>query len=415
MRNRNLTSIANILMGLPLVDGNAANMKFSPCILSCEGFEIFLFLLTFKGIFDIIKVNGNEYCDNKKMETKIFDLKQKEEAERGLRCAAETIRGGGLVVFPTETVYGLGANALDANAAKKIFLAKGRPSDNPLIVHVNNREMIDRVAETISADAEKVMNFFMPGPITLILPKSEHIPMDVTAGLDSVAVRMPRLDVARELIRLSGVPIAAPSANLSGKPSPTEPSHVLEDMKGRADVILLGDACEIGVESTVLDIHEKPYKILRPGAVTYEDLGQIIDLEKTTIISLEGKAPRSPGMKYRHYKPNAAVIALRGSDSDVLRCINSLAQKDSCKTAALVFEPFMTYMQTDKVFSLGRKEVPTDAAKVLFSAFRSCDTLGIGKIYVMTTTHSGIGDAFLNRLYKAADQIIDATSEGCKS
>lgn len=339
------------------------------------------------------------------MKTRIYDMTDENSYRIGIADAAKTIRSGGLVVFPTETVYGLGANALDAEAVSRIFLAKGRPSDNPLIIHVTDMEMADVVSDSDVQQAEQMMKAFMPGPITVILKKKQTVPDAVTAGLNTVAVRMPEQRVARDLIAASGVPIAAPSANLSGKPSPTAPEDVLEDMDGKADVILLDGECRYGVESTVVDCTVFPARILRPGAITQEELSMTFVLDES-LNRNESERPKAPGMKYRHYKPNASVTAVCGSDGSVVDYINERVAQDPEGSAVLAFEELKNRIVCAQVFSLGCRDIPMQSTHVLFAQFRECDRRGIRHIYTMCPKEEGIGRAFMNRLQKAADEVI---------
>lgn len=342
------------------------------------------------------------------MKTQVYDLLNAATYEEAIKISGETINNGGLVVFPTETVYGIGANALDEKAVAKIFAAKGRPADNPLIVHIADPAQIELLARDIPQDAQKVISNFMPGPVTVILKKKPCIPGNVTAGLDTVAVRIPASDYARDFLVSCGVPVAAPSANISGKPSPTEPKHVIDDMMGKVDVILTAGNCEIGIESTVIDFTSGQAKILRPGGLSAEKLSEIILLETPSSVNNKNEnTPKSPGMKYRHYKPTGRVVALGGGDQDVASYINKQYKSNNICTAALVFEDIADKIECEHVFSLGNREEPAQGAKVLFSHLRKCDDVGAEVIYVMCTSNSGLGDAFLNRLYKASDQIID--------
>ncbi len=308
-----------------------------------------------------------------------------------LENAAAILQGGGICAFPTETVYGLGANAFDEKAVKKIFEAKGRPQDNPLIVHVSDRSQLDNIC-TVTPLAEMLMDRFWGGPLTLILPKKEAVPYSVTAGLETVAVRLPSHPVANALIRLSGLPIAAPSANLSGKPSPTRAAHVIADLEGRADCIIDGGDCLWGVESTVLDLTVSPPAVLRPGAVTKEELSEVIG---DVIYGTGVGAPKSPGMKYTHYAPNAPVYIAEGEDA--LARIYSAAENFQ--------KPGVLYYQTERpkfsssVFA-GKNE--KEYAANLFFTLREFDKMGVDVIFAMPPKEGGMGDAVRNRLFKSA-------------
>ena len=244
--------------------------------------------------------------------------------DEALTKAADFIKNGGLVAFPTETVYGLGGDGLNSEAASKIYKAKGRPSDNPLILHINDQKMLHKIVNDVNSMAKKIMTAFCPGPITLILPKSDIVPSSVTGGLDTVAVRMPDNDIARELIRLSNTPIAAPSANISGRPSPTTAQAVYNDLHDRIDMILDGGACHFGVESTIVDCTEDVPIILRPGAITKEMLEELFPVVKIDrAIVGDNVVPKAPGMKYKHYAPKANMILFEGSSAKMVEAIAS--------------------------------------------------------------------------------------------
>ncbi len=305
--------------------------------------------------------------------------------------AAAILQSGGICAFPTETVYGLGANAFDEAAVAKIFEAKGRPQDNPLIVHVADRVQLSDICH-ISPLAEHLMDRFWGGPLTLILPKTDKVPLSVTAGLDTVAVRMPSHPIANALIRLSGLPIAAPSANLSGKPSPTRACHVTMDMEGRADCIIDGGDCLWGVESTVLDLTVTPPAILRPGAVTKEELAEEIG---EVIYGTSADAPKSPGMKYTHYAPKAPVYIAEGPDA-IARIYSA---------AAPYKRPGVLYYETeapDLPVVLSAGNTPAEYAALLFFSLREFDAQGADVIFAIPPRAGGMGDAVRNRLFKAA-------------
>ena len=269
------------------------------------------------------------------MDTKLFHTDDNEIADAG-----EILRNGGLVAFPTETVYGLGASAFDSDAAKKIYAAKGRPSDNPLIVHICDKWQIKDIAEEIPESAKKVLVNFMPGPVTIILKKKSVVPNDVTAGLNTVAIRFPLHETAQKLIKAAGVPIAAPSANLSGKPSPTKAKHVVKDMTGRIDAIIDGGECNVGVESTIVDFTGEKPVILRPGGVTYDDLkgiGLDVEIDKNILHSIAAdEVPKCPGMKYKHYAPNAEVTVVEGEKDAVQSKIKELLEQTEGKVTGVL-------------------------------------------------------------------------------
>ncbi|MBR1762846.1 MAG: threonylcarbamoyl-AMP synthase [Eubacterium sp.] len=327
------------------------------------------------------------------METKILST-----SKQDIEIAGEILRNGGLVAFPTETVYGLGANALDDDAVKSIYLAKGRPSDNPLIVHIAKKEDIAPLVEEITPKAKMLIDAFFPAPLTVILKKSKLIGNTVSGGLDTVAVRMPKNEVARAVIEAAGVPIAAPSANTSGLPSPTKASHVISDMNGKINAILDGGDCEFGVESTVITLAEDTPVILRPGAITKEMIEEVIgkvELSRAVLsdIGKNEKAP-SPGMKYKHYSPKAKIIIVDADKEEYEAFVNS--KKDAF---ALCFDgddikiPKLTF---------GKEDDDLSQAKLLFDKLRELDTLGAKKVYARIPNKNGVGIAVFNRLIRAA-------------
>lgn len=328
------------------------------------------------------------------METKLLTT-----AESDLKIAADILKRGGNVIIPTETVYGLGADALNPQAVKNIFKAKGRPSDNPLIVHISCIDELSGIAETIPQNAKKLMDKFWPGPLTIILKKCKNVPYETTGGLDTVAVRMPDCETARRVIAMSGVPIAAPSANLSGKPSPTTFRHCAEDMQGRVDGIIDGGDCKIGVESTVIDLSGDKPILLRPGGVTLEQLCEVIgDVEVVTSVK-EGEAPKSPGLKYKHYSPKADVIIISGSAEQAVEYVKDEAKKS--KVGVLVFDEFPGFGSVETI-SLGSINKPELASHRLFTALRDMDDRGVEKIFAPEIASKGVWRAVQNRLYRAA-------------
>ena len=355
------------------------------------------------------------------MNTRIFDISDPRTAEEAFRVAAETVRNGGLAAFPTETVYGLGANALDPEAAKKIYAAKGRPSDNPLIVHVAEpSEIFNYAFEDEHGIARKLCRAFMPGPLTIVLKKKPSIPREVTGGLDTVALRCPSDPAAHAFIAACGVPIAAPSANLSGKPSPTKASHVVNDLYGRVDVILCGSDSQIGLESTIVLVSDEGVKLLRPGFITVSQLeknvGPVeIDRAVTSKLS-EGERPLAPGMKYRHYAPQAPVTLVKGADDDVRRFFADRLKNGSaviCFDEDLDFLPGYTG-NADKtvVVSIGPKNDHITQAKRLFDALRTLDRPDIKSIFSRFPDSEGVGLAVFNRLIKACGFRVKETGEG---
>lgn len=320
------------------------------------------------------------------------------DGKESLRPAAEIIKRGGIVAFPTETVYGLGGNALDPDAASKIYRAKGRPSDNPLIVHLDNYETAGRFAHTTKLFFD-IADAFMPGPITVVMKKRNTIPNSVTGGLDTVGIRVPSNNIARELIELAGVPIAAPSANISGKPSPTSFQHVYHDLDGKVDAIIDGGSCDYGVESTIIKLDKSDIKLLRPGAVTLEMLSLFgnIYVDPAVTEKFDG-TPLAPGMKYRHYAPSRPLTVLDGDDETVY---SFLSQRPDA--AVICFDEDVKHINAKKVVSCGPKADTLTQAKRLFECLRQMDdSEGFDVIYARMPSKVGIGLAVFNRLIKAA-------------
>ncbi len=326
----------------------------------------------------------------------------KDHDQKNIQKAADIIKHGGLVVFPTETVYGLGANALDKNAVTNIYKAKGRPMDNPLIVHLAKPEDAEKYAYTNDL-FYKLAKIFMPGPLTVILPKKEIIPYEVTCGLDTVALRVPSNDIAHELIEKSGCPIAAPSANLSGKPSPTSFDHVIKDMSGRADAIIDGGKCTIGLESTVIILNGSKTELLRPGKITYEELKQIIphiSINNAVKNKCVDNKPASPGMKYRHYAPQSPVFLIAGTDENVIDFLKNKQQNEKC--GILCFEEDLNFLLPENVLSFGKHDDQNTQARELFDRLRQFDDMNVEKIYSRLPSEYGVGLAVYNRLIRAA-------------
>lgn len=334
--------------------------------------------------------------------------------ENQLDIAAQVLRSGGLVAFPTETVYGLGANALDSQAVEGIYKAKGRPADNPLIVHIADFNDIDTLAGSIPKVVPLLMDTFWPGPLTLVMPKSERIPSIITAGLDTVGIRMPSHPIALALIRKAGIPIAAPSANSSGRPSPTLAKHVMEDLAGKVDIIIDGGSTRVGVESTVLDTTADPPVILRPGGVTWEQLQRLlgkIDTDPALYIKdCENIRPRSPGLKYRHYAPKAALLLLQGTSEQVAAEISRRAKlynREGSSVGLLITEETASLYEPSlyrfcKILSMGSRKNPETLAASLFKCLREFDEKGIDFILAESPDSGGIGQAVMNRLLKAS-------------
>ncbi len=330
------------------------------------------------------------------METKIL-----EPTKENIELAAKVLADGGLVAFPTETVYGLGANALDPVAVKKVYEAKGRPSDNPMIVHIARASDIGQLTPMLSADIVNVIDNFWPGPLTIIVKRKEGVPNETTGGLDTVGVRLPDSEVARALIEASGVPVAGPSANLSGKPSPTRAQDVIDDLNGKVDIILKGDDCRVGIESTVLDMSAEKPMILRPGIITAEQveaaIGKEVGYDPTLNVDprdMEERGdefkPKSPGMKYKHYAPKAEMLIVEGEREAVKKEINRLRglnEKLGNKVGILFFE------EQDFI----------EAAHSFFAELRDMDKQGVDIILAGALSDvNGVGFAVMNRMLKSA-------------
>lgn len=334
-----------------------------------------------------------------------------------IRIAANIIRKGGLVAFPTETVYGLGADALNPKAVLGLFEAKKRPLDNPPIIHVDNFSQIKKLSKMIPNRAKLLMDEFWPGPLTLIFQRSENVPIASTAGLDTVAIRMPKHNVALALIKISKCPIAAPSANLSGKPSPTLAKHVFNDLDGRIDAILDGGSTRIGVESTVVNFTSYPPEVLRPGGISIEELQRIINDIKIHPLVLADKKMAvdkilSPGMKHKHYAPKAGVVLVEGSVSSVVKKITELAnyhKLKELKVGILATQETIDFYNADVVMSLGSRFNLGVIAKNLFSLLREFDDENVDVIIAEGIPNEGLGLAVMNRLRKAAGYNIVKT------
>lgn len=344
------------------------------------------------------------------MNTKVIAITDKNHVkDEELLEAAQILRDGGLVAFPTETVYGLGANALNEEAAKKIYAAKGRPSDNPLIAHISSMEELPALVSEIPDAGRLLAEKFWPGPLTMIFPKSELVPYGTTGGLETVAVRMPSDPVANRLISLAGVPVAAPSANTSGRPSPTKAEHVIEDMNGKIEMIIDGGEVGIGVESTIIDVSGSVPTLLRPGAVTMEMLRDTLgDVEIDPAILGPMKAdvkPKAPGMKYRHYAPKAEMILVEGSPEKVAEYINQGVEKalEGGKTAGIICtEESRERYRSGILQVIGSREHEETVAHNLFAVLREFDELNVDCIFSESFSENQLGQAIMNRLCKAA-------------
>lgn len=342
------------------------------------------------------------------METKVEYLDSQKPDAKVIEAAGKTIREGGLVAFPTETVYGLGANALDEEAVKKIFIAKGRPQDNPLIVHVADTN-IDDLVEEVPEIARKMMNKFWPGPLTLIMKKSCKIPYVTSAGLDSIGIRMPSNPVANMLIKASKVPIAAPSANISGKPSPTTIERCIDDLMGKIEYIIGGEECEVGVESTILDCTVDPPCILRPGGITIEMLREVcpsVYMDPAIMQKPKGDfKPKAPGMKYRHYAPKAPLKVINGNLEKTIAKINEIVQNymdDGKKVGIMTTDENIDKYPNGIVKSLGTRKDLKSVAQNLFKILREFDDEDVDIILSEAFEENNIGIAIMNRLKKAA-------------
>ena len=346
------------------------------------------------------------------METILRILKGTEEDTPIYEEAASVIRQGGLVAFPTETVYGLGGNGLDPEASAKIYEAKGRPSDNPLILHVADFSQIPPLVRGIPETARRLTEAFWPGPLTVILEKSDIVPKETTGGLSTVALRMPDHPVAQAFLRAAGCPVAAPSANLSGRPSPTNASDVLEDLNGRIPLILDGGESRIGLESTIVDLTGAVPMLLRPGFYGLPQLRSVLGtvaVDPAVFGSLSEKEhPRAPGMKYRHYAPKVPLTIVEGEDEERAARIRALAEtgrKEGRKTAVLAArETLPLYSSADDLLliPLGSREHPEEIARHLFAVLRSLDRLDLDCVYSETFEDGPLGAAVMNRLRKAA-------------
>ena len=341
------------------------------------------------------------------METEIVVVSDPARQESDLRRAADVLRRGGLVVFPTETVYGLGGDATDADASEKIYAAKGRPSDNPLIIHIAEPADAEKYAVT-NPTYYRLAKAFMPGPLTVILPRREIIPLATTGGLETVAVRCPSHPVAHRLIALCGFPIAAPSANLSGKPSPTCAADVAHDMNGRVDMILDGGESEIGLESTIVKIDGDSLTLLRPGGITYDALCMVCDrvtvADAVTHQLAANERPLSPGMKYRHYAPDAPVVLLHGDEDRILAFLR--AEQAARKCAILCYDEECAALAPEGLIPVGARDDLATQAHRLFTALRQADRSGAEIIYAHLPPQDGLGLALYNRMIRAAAHTV---------
>lgn len=353
------------------------------------------------------------------MNTQIIEIDSQNIDLQKMEEAGKLIAGGQLVAFPTETVYGLGGDALDPEASRKIYAAKGRPSDNPLIVHIAEFEDMYRVGKNIPEKAKKLSDAFWPGPLTMIVEKSDAVPDATTGGMNTVAVRMPNHPVALELIRKSGCLIAAPSANTSGRPSPTEASHVAEDLDGKIAMIIDGGQVGIGIESTIIDLTEEIPMVLRPGYITpkmlSEVLGEEVIIDPGIIAADDTRKPKAPGMKYKHYAPKADMIIVDGPQEQVIAKINSLAKNKKAagdKVAVIATDETRDSYDADVILCMGSKLDEDAIARHLYKILRECDELSVNAIYSESFATPRIGQAIMNRMLKAAGhQVIHTVDE----
>ena len=348
------------------------------------------------------------------METIISEISGNNEKDEVIYSkAAEILKNGGLVAFPTETVYGLGANALDCDASKKVYSAKGRPSDNPLIVHIADLAALQVLSIDVNENALKLAKAFWPGPLTMILKKTAIVPDEITGGLNTVAIRMPSHPTARHLIEKSGIYIAAPSANTSGRPSPTKAAHVIDDLKGKIDMIIEDDTVDIGIESTIVDLSEAVPTILRPGYITKEMLEQVLEHVEIDRAIIEGAptsaVPKAPGMKYKHYAPKADLTIVEGDESRVIARINSIARgkiAEGFKIGIMATDESLSRYQYGEIRSVGTRSDEATVAKHLYEVLREFDELGVDYIYSEGFSMENVGQAVMNRLIKAAGHSI---------
>ncbi len=343
------------------------------------------------------------------MKTALFQITDPVLQYGDINAAAAILRDGGLLGIPTETVYGLGANGLDPAAVRRIFAAKGRPQDNPLILHVPEVSWLERYCHHVPDTAYTLAEKFWPGPLTMILPRREIVPDEVTCGLDTVGMRCPSHPVTLAIIRVAGVPVAAPSGNLSGRPSPTCAAHMLEDMDGRIDAIVDGGACGVGVESTIIDLTASVPRLLRSGGLPLEALREVlgeVEVDKAVIAPLAaGEKPKAPGMKYRHYAPKAPVTVVAGESRRAARYIR---EKMGEHTGVICFDEYISLFSGGVVEPIGSFQDKAEQARRVFDALRAFDGTDVTEIFAQCPGDAGLGLAVANRLKKAAGfQIVD--------
>ena len=337
---------------------------------------------------------------------KILDLKNKKKYNK-LKEPANVIQNGGLVLFPTETVYGIGTNGLNEEAVKKIFIAKGRKQDNPLILHISNLKMLTQIATNINEIEKKLMDAFWPGPLTLILERTNLVPNVVTGGLDTVGIRMPSGKIAKELIEYSGVPIAAPSANISGKPSGTNLEDIFEELKDKVDYIIDGGNCEVGLESTVIRVIDNIPHILRPGKITPEQIKKVVGnviIDNHILHQLDDSSkPLSPGMKYRHYAPNSKCVLVYSDDNTkMIDKINELANNYK-NVLVICCDENMNFYNCKETICIGNRNNLDEISKNIFSALRRVDSFNPDIVFIEGVESTGLGLAIMNRLIRACE------------
>lgn len=346
------------------------------------------------------------------MDTIVYRITHTIEDDKAIQTAGELIKQGGLVAFPTETVYGLGGDALNPDSSRKIYAAKGRPSDNPLIIHICKLEDIHKIVSEFPEKARKLAGEFWPGPLTMVLPKSEVVPKETTGGLETVAVRMPVDPIALSFIEAAGGYVAAPSANVSGRPSPTSSRYVEEDMCGRIEMILDGGDVEIGLESTIVDLTGEVPMLLRPGRITLEMLQEVlgqVEVDKTILEGNTAGRPKAPGMKYKHYAPKGELTIIAGDSQAVVDKINALADAGMAageKIGVIGTEENISFYRGDSIKSVGKKDDEVSIAKGLYRILREFDDEGVTLIYSESFSTGGMGQAIMNRLLKAAGHQI---------
>lgn len=351
------------------------------------------------------------------METKWIKVDEKQIDCQVMREAGEIIKSGGLVAFPTETVYGLGGDALNKESSKKIYAAKGRPSDNPLIVHICKWEALEKIVKDIPSSAKVLADAFWPGPLTMIFEKNDVVPPETTGGLSTVAVRYPNHKAALAFIEAAGGFVAAPSANTSGRPSPTEGKYVYEDMNGKIEMLLDGGLVGIGIESTIVDLTEEIPVILRPGHITEEMLLQVlgeVKADPTILHTLKDVAPKAPGMKYKHYAPKGDLTIINGKVAAVVDTINKLTTQEKSngrKTGVIGTDETIACYHADVIKSVGSRTDEASIARRLYQILREFDDEDVEMIYSEAFDETGVGQAIMNRLLKAAGHKVIQAKE----